>query len=124
MLQELFLDRVLVGPGDGAQPPGDGRAGPAAGFEFPGEAFDAGAADGEQGQGAGAAPGGELAQVECVRLAGQASVSGQVPARASRSGSVKAGWIVASAVDGRQWSSGTSRPGWNREGRASSGPSG
>ena len=51
----------------------------APGFEFPGEAFDAGAADGEQGQGAAAAPGGELAQVECVRLAGQAAVSGQVP---------------------------------------------
>jgi hypothetical protein len=61
------------------QPAGDGRAGPAPYFEFSGEAFDVGAADGEQGQGAGAAPGGELAQVECVRFAGQAAVSGQVP---------------------------------------------
>ena len=47
MLEELFLDGVLVEPGDGAQPPGDGRAGPAPDFEFPGKAFDVGAADGE-----------------------------------------------------------------------------
>ena len=53
MLEELFFDRVLVEPGDGARPPGDGRAGPAPGFEFPGEAFDVGAADGEQRQGTG-----------------------------------------------------------------------
>jgi hypothetical protein len=78
-LQELFFDRVLVEPGDSAQPPGHGRAGPAPDFEFPGEAFDVGAADGEQRQGAGAAPGGELAQVQGVRLPGQASVSGQEP---------------------------------------------
>jgi hypothetical protein len=61
MLEELFFDGVLVEPGDGAQPPGHSRAGPAAGFEFPGEGFDVGAADGEQGQGGGAAPAGELA---------------------------------------------------------------
>jgi len=36
---------------------------PAAGFQVPGEALDVGAADGEQSQGAGAAPAGELAQV-------------------------------------------------------------
>ena len=81
MLEELFFNHVLVKPGDGAQPPGDGRAGPAPGFEFPGEAFDVGAADGEQRQGTGAAPGGELAQVECVRLAGQAAVPGQEPGK-------------------------------------------
>ena len=79
MLEELFLDRVLVEPGDGAQPAGDGRAGAAAGLEFSGEAFDVGAADGEQGQGAGAAPAGELAQVQRVSLAGQAAVPGQEP---------------------------------------------
>ncbi len=50
VVQEFFFDRVLVEPGDGAQPPGDGRAGPAPSFEFSGEAFDVGAADGEQGQ--------------------------------------------------------------------------
>ena len=43
------------------------------------KAFDVGAADGEQVQGAGAAPAGELAQVQCVRLACQAAESGQEP---------------------------------------------
>ena len=63
MLKELFLDRVLVEPSDGAQSPGDGGAGAAPGFRVAGEALDVGATDGEQVQGAGAAPGGELAQV-------------------------------------------------------------
>ena len=79
MLEEFFFDSVAVEPGDGAQPPGDGRPGPAPGFQLSGEALDVGAADGEQVQGAGAAPGGELAQVERVGLAGQAAVPGQEP---------------------------------------------
>jgi len=79
MLQEFFLDRVLVEPGDGAQPPRHRGTCPALDFEFPSEAFDVGAAGGEQVQEAGAVPGGELAQVECVGLAGQAAVAGQVP---------------------------------------------
>ena len=54
------------------------RARPA-GFEFAGEGLDVGAADREQRQGPGAAPAGELAQVEGVGLAGQAAVPGQVP---------------------------------------------
>jgi hypothetical protein len=48
MLEELFFDRVLVEPGDRAQPPGDGRAGAPFGFQVAGEAFDVGAVDGEQ----------------------------------------------------------------------------
>jgi hypothetical protein len=40
--------------------------GPAPSFQVPGKGFDVRAADGEQGQGPGAAPGGELAQVQCV----------------------------------------------------------
>ena len=79
MIQEFLLDRVLVEPGDGGQPPGDGRAGPAPGLQLPGEALDVGAADGEQGQGPGPAPVGELAQVQRIGLAGQAAVSGQEP---------------------------------------------
>jgi hypothetical protein len=75
MVQEFFLDRVL--PGDGGQPAGDGRAGAAPGLEFSGEAFDVGAADREQRQGAGPAPGGELTQVQCVGLSCQSAVSGQ-----------------------------------------------
>ena len=77
MLQEIFLHGVLVEPGDRAHTPGDGGARPAPGFEFSGEAFDVGAADREQGHGPGAAPAGELAQVQCVRFPGQAAVSGQ-----------------------------------------------
>ena len=78
VIQEFPLDRVPVEPGDSAQPTGDRGAGPSLGLQVAGEAFDVGAADGGQGQGAGAAPGGELAEVECVGLAGQPAVSGQV----------------------------------------------
>jgi hypothetical protein len=77
MLQELLFDGVPVEPGDGAQPPGDSRPGAATGFQVPGEAFDVGAADSEQREGPGAAPGGELPQVQGVRLPGQAAVPGQ-----------------------------------------------
>jgi hypothetical protein len=78
-IEQLFLDRVLAGPGDGAQPPGDGGAGPASGFQVPGEALDVGTADGEQGHRAGPAPADELAQVQGVGLPGQAAVPGQEP---------------------------------------------
>jgi hypothetical protein len=61
VLEELLFDGVTVEPGDGAQPPGDGGAGASSGFQVTGEAFDIGSADGEQVQGVGAAPGGELA---------------------------------------------------------------
>jgi hypothetical protein len=79
VIQELFLHRIAVEPGDGAQSLGDSGVGTAAGFQVAGEAFDVGAADGEQVQGMGAAPGGELAQVECVGLSCQAAVPGQKP---------------------------------------------
>jgi hypothetical protein len=79
VIEEFLFDGVLVEPGDGAQPPGDRGAGPAAGFQFAGVGLDVGAADREQGQGPGAAPAGELAQVEGVGLAGQAAVAGQEP---------------------------------------------
>ncbi len=112
MIEEFLFDRVLIEPGDGAQPPGDGSAGPAPSFQVAGEGLDVGAADGEQGQGAGSAPGRELAQVECVRLASQAAVRGQEPGEREPFGVGEGGldrgerrWM------GRQWSSGTSRPG-------------
>jgi hypothetical protein len=79
VIQELIFDGVAVEPGDGAQPPGDCGPCTAPGLQLTSEGLDISAADGEQVQGAGAAPDGELAQVECVRLAGQAAVSGQVP---------------------------------------------
>jgi len=34
MIQQLFLDRVAVEPGRGAQPPGDGGPRPAVGFQM------------------------------------------------------------------------------------------
>src|ERR1700758_2601627 len=79
MLQEFLFDRIFVEPGDSGQPPGNGGTGPASGFQVPSEALDVGAADGEQGQGAGTTPVGELAPVEGIRLAGQATVSGPEP---------------------------------------------
>jgi hypothetical protein len=79
VLQEFLFDRVLIEPGDGAQPPGDGRPGTAACFQIAGEAVDVGAADGEQASGAVPAPAGELAQVQGVRISCQAAVPGQEP---------------------------------------------
>ena len=40
MLQQLFLLRVLVEPGDRAQAAGDGGPGAAAGFQIAGEGLD------------------------------------------------------------------------------------
>jgi len=71
MLEELPFDRVFVEPSDGAQPPGDGGARSPSCFQVAGEAFDVGASDGEQVQGAGCG-----------------------------TKWLKAGWIAASAADG------------------------
>jgi len=79
MVQEFLLHRVLAEPGDGAQPAGDGGPGTAPGFQLPGKAFDVGPADREQRKGADAAPAGELAQVQGVRLARQPTVAVCVP---------------------------------------------
>ena len=64
---------------------------PAAGFQVPGEALDVGAADGEQGQGAGTAPVGELAQVQGVGLAGQAAIAGQESGKGEPFGTCEGG---------------------------------
>jgi hypothetical protein len=45
VVEELFLDRVLVEARDGAQPPGHGGTSAAPGFQFAGEGLDVGAAD-------------------------------------------------------------------------------
>jgi hypothetical protein len=76
VVEELFLDGVLVEPGDGAQSAGDGGAGAAVGFQVAGEALDVGAAGGEQAYLVLLAPGRVLAQVQLVGLAGQAPVPG------------------------------------------------
>jgi hypothetical protein len=80
VLEELFFDRVLAEPGDGAQPPpGDGGAGTAGRLQLPGEGLDVRAADREQRQRPCPAPAAELAQVQGAGVAGQAAVPGQEP---------------------------------------------
>src|SRR5438132_14207445 len=124
MVQELFLDRVPVEPGNGAQPPGDGGAGAPSGFQVPGEAFNVGAADGEQCQGVGAAPGGELAQVQRVRFTGQLSVPGQEPGE-HESFLVGEGGLDRGEGSGWGGSGHRAPPGWAeaREAGAGTGPS-
>ena len=48
MVEQVFLHRVLVEPGDRAQAAGNGGPGPAAGLQVAGEAPDAGPARSEQ----------------------------------------------------------------------------
>jgi hypothetical protein len=79
VLKEFLLDRILIEPGDGAQPPGDCGTGPAFGLQVAGEGLDVGPPNREQGQRADTAPGGELAQVQRGGLSDQAAVPGQEP---------------------------------------------
>ena len=81
-------------------PPGDGGPGAAHRLQLAGEAFDVGAADGEQGQGAGAAPGSELAQVQRIGLCCQSAVSGQEPGEGEPFGG------------GEGWPDGSEGSGW------------
>jgi hypothetical protein len=100
MLQEFFLDRVLVEPGDGAQPPGDGRPGAAPGFQLPGEDSMSARRTANKPR--------QRSRRRVVNWRKSSAYASRVspqyparyPARASRSGSVKAGWIVVRAVDG------------------------
>ena len=62
VIQQLFL-RVLVEPGDGAQPEDDSGAGSSFGFKVAAEALDVRAPDFEQTQRVRGAPGGEPAEV-------------------------------------------------------------
>jgi len=86
------------------------------GLHLPGEGLDVGAADGEQAQGTGAAPGGELPQVQRIRLPGQAAVSSQEPGEGEPFG-IGEGRLDHDERSGPSSSgpSGTSRPGWNPE---------
>jgi hypothetical protein len=79
MLNKVFFHDVPVEPGDGAQPPGDGGPGPTAGFQVAGKALDIGASGLEQAKVPLLAPGRVLAQVQRVRFAGQAGITGQEP---------------------------------------------
>ena len=69
MIEQVFLHRVPVEPGDGAQPPGDGRPGTAAGLQVAREAFDIGTAGLEEAQLVLVAPAGVLAHAQLVRFA-------------------------------------------------------
>ena len=80
MVEEVFLDRITVEPGDGAQPPGDGGPGPAFRFQVAGEALDVSAPGLEQAQITLLAPASELAQIQGVSLTGQAGVADLVAA--------------------------------------------
>ena len=116
VLDDAFLFGVAVEADDGAQPPGDGGACLAAVLEVAGEALDVDPADVEQAPVVLPAPGGELAQVEGVRLAGEAAVAGQeaeqrgllelgqdrlVPLDRGRGGHGhgRASWVVAGGPD-------------------------
>ena len=77
VLDEAFLLGVAVEPDDRAQPAGDGGPGLAALFEVASEALDVDPADVEQTVVVFPAPGGELAQIEGVGVAGEATVAGQ-----------------------------------------------
>ena len=79
VIEEFFLDRVPVEPGDGAQPPRDGGPGAAAGFQIAAEELDVGAAGLEQAELVLLAPAGELPQVQLIRLTRQAAVGGEEP---------------------------------------------
>jgi hypothetical protein len=79
VIEEFFLDRVPVEPGDGAQPPCDGGPGAAAGFQIAAEELDVGAAGLEQAELVLLAPAGELPQVQLIRLTRQAAVGGEEP---------------------------------------------
>ena len=81
MLEQVFLYRVLVEPGDGAQAVGNGGPGAATGLHVPGEALDVSAAGLEQVKMMLLAPVGVLAQIQRIRLPGQAGVTGQEPSQ-------------------------------------------
>ena len=81
VIEQFLLDGVFVEPGNGAQPAGDGGPGAAAGFQVAGEALDVRAAGLEQAQVPLLAPARVLAQIQRVRLARQAGITGQEPSQ-------------------------------------------
>jgi hypothetical protein len=77
VLEKLLLDGVAVEAGDCAKPPGNRRASPATLLEVTAEALDVRAPCLEEVDVVLLAPGGELAQVERVSLAGEPAVTGE-----------------------------------------------
>ena len=100
VIEQVFLDRVLLQARDGGQPPGDRGAGASGCLEVASEQLDVGAADGEKAQLPPAAPGGDLAQVQGVCLPGLAGITRPgTPANASFSASENDCSITAGAAD-------------------------
>jgi hypothetical protein len=79
VIEEFFLDRVPVEPGDGGQPPRDGGPGAAAGLQVAGEELDVRAAGLEQAQLMLLASARELTQVQLVSRTRQPAVAGEEP---------------------------------------------
>ena len=79
MIDDAFFLGVAVEPDDRAQPAGDRGPSPADVLEVTGEAFDVDTVDVEQSAVVVPAPGGELAQIERVRVAGEPATTGQEP---------------------------------------------
>jgi hypothetical protein len=77
MIEQLFLHRISVKPGYGAQAAGDGGPGPSAGFQVPGEELDVSPAGLAQMKLVLLAPAGELPQIQLVGLPRQAAVPGE-----------------------------------------------
>jgi hypothetical protein len=77
VIQQLLLDRIPVRPGDRTEPPGHRGPRPAPGFQVAREALDVHPAGIEQADMMLLAPAGVLAQVQRVRVPGQAGVPGK-----------------------------------------------
>jgi hypothetical protein len=90
VIQQLFLDRISVEPGDRTEPPGHRGPRPAPGFQVAREALDVRPVGIEQADMMLLAPAGVLAQVQGVRVAVRPVYPARKPANASRSALVNA----------------------------------
>ena len=77
MFDETLFHRVAIEAGDGAEATGDGCPRPSLPLQITAEGLNVGAARTEQREVMFCAPCGELTQVQCVCLSGQAGVAGQ-----------------------------------------------
>ena len=78
VLERLIIDGIAVEAGDGAESASHGSASAAALLEVAAEALDISAPRLEETEIVLRAPGGELAQVECVRLARETAVASKI----------------------------------------------
>ncbi len=76
---ESFLFGVAVEAGHGAESPGDRGRRPTLGFELTAEGLDVASSDLEQLEAAPPAEGDELAEIQRVRVAGEAPIAAEEP---------------------------------------------